>query len=206
MSHAAYPTGAEVQTALSNAGFSLPAGSSGNGYAAQAKQAWESIVGYPFLGTGSSGDTLFDANCSETLIFGSWYSSITAVAVGVSEDNTAGTALNIGTDVFLMKNRYSKIYGIKFPSAIYGAQESIKVTGVSGWDDELPDDVFDAVMAYAVGLALNDLRAQNGVVSATKQPGSEIQYAESVTPTEYLRGLRKNLATAAAGYRTTFLS
>ena len=206
MSHAAFPSAAEVQTALSNAGYSLPVGTSGAGYAAQAKTAWESLCGYPFLGTGTPGDVLYDATCSEFLHFGRWYSSVTAVAVGVSEADTTGTVLDIGNSVFLAKNRDSKVYGLRFPSAIFGAQESIKVTGLSGWDSTVPDDVFDAVLTYAVGLAINDLRSQNGVVTACEQPGSKTQYAESVVPTEFLRGLRNNLKTAANAYRQPQLS
>lgn len=204
----AWPTADQLNTALASHGITLPPGASATGYVNQAVMAWERMAGYGFLGDGASASILYDAPYAKFMHLGRWWLSISGVATGVSEADTTGNALDIGTTVFLKKSRSGHIYGLDFISEFVGSQESIKVTGVPGWassdaDDAayLPDDAFQAVMDYACGLAMDQARQMNGVVSEVKSADATVKFAENSEPMRFAEAALARLKGAARNYR-----
>lgn len=201
MSYTAWPTNAELLDELNRLGVPLPTDSTTvSNYVDQAVQRITPVIGYPFIEQ-TSGDRLLDAPYSDYRQLPCWYSTITAVAIGVSELDTTGTVLNIGTDVFLDKNAYGITRGLRFLSAIFGAQESIKITGKQGYSDEIPPDLWQAVMDYAVALAVQRNKSYAGDMRRLKQADSEIEFLGSVEPEKWLAERTKSLFAAAEPYR-----
>lgn len=201
MSYTAWPTNAELLDELNRLGVPLPSDSSTvSNYVDQAVRLITPTIGVPFI-EAASADLLRDAPYSTFLQLPCWYSAITAVAVGVSETDTTGTVLNIGTDVFLKKNRYGIIYGLEFVSYILGSQESIKITGTAGYADEIPADLWQGVMDYAVALAVQRNKAFAGDMRRLKQADSEIEFVAFSNPDQWLKERRDELMRVASFYR-----
>lgn len=186
MPYTAWPTAAQLATELNrfNIGFPVAAADLGS-YVDQAVSYAYGTIGYPFIEQASA-SVLFPAPGEATLFFNRWYSAITAVAVGVSETDTTGTVLDIGTDCFFKKARTGQIYAVCFASPVFGSIESVKVTGTQGWDENIPADLWQAVLDYAAALAQQKLRATLGVMTEVKQADRQMKYAESVEPEKWL--------------------
>lgn len=201
MPYTAWPTSTELTSALSSRGYTIPAGTTGTGYVAQAVREIEKYTGYPFLSSGASGDSYYDANGQSRLILGRWYDEITAVATGYVEGISAGTALTVGSEYRLLKTREGKTWGIDFQNELFGGSDSIVVTGKSGWDTEIPEDAWEAVLNFAVALAVDDLKLTSGTVSEVKQENLSLKFAATVEPHKVMAAARDRLKAAAAPYR-----
>lgn len=195
-----WPVGTDVQAALAGLGVSAPGGLDLDHVADQATAKAHSLIGYPFIEQ-ASGSDLYDAPYSNVLYLRSWYSAISAVAIGVDETNTTGTVLNIGTDCFFEKNRAGIIRAIKFPSAIFGSQESIKITGTAGYTDDIPGGLWNAVLDYAVAIAVNRARAFNGTLIRIKQGDTEKQWQEPSDTVAWMKAQERALESACAPYQ-----
>lgn len=195
-----FPTGTNLATALTALGVSVPAGVDLDNVADQATAKVYSLIGYPFIEQ-SSAVRLLDAPCSDVLYLPCWYSAVSAVAIGVSETDTTGTALNIGTDCFLIKNQYGVIRAIQFVSSILGSQESIKVTGTAGYTDDIPGGLYQAVLDYGCALAVNRARMFGGTLKRVKQGDTEKEWVEPPDPQLWVNAAEKMLIQAAAPYK-----
>jgi len=204
----AWPTAAQLVETLNSRGLVLPDNGSAQGYVDQAVRAWENLCGFGFLGDGTSSDVLYNAPGNPLLHLGRWWSSITAVAVGVSEADPTGTALDIGSNCFLEQSPIGKIWGLTFAPLFGGCLESVKVTGVTGWAssdagdaDYLPDDAWQAVLNYAAALAMDDSRQMQGVVSEVKSADVTMKFAEPADHMQFADAAMKRLRAASAPYR-----
>ncbi len=199
MSYTAWPTASDLADELNrfSLGFPVDAADLGS-YVDQAVEFAYGSIGYPFILQGSA-DVLFPAPGEQTLFLNRWYNAITAVAVGVSETDTTGQVLDIGTDVFFETHR-GKIYALRFISPIVGSLQSVKVTGTQGWDTNIPANLWQAVLDYAAALAQQKLRATVGVVTEVKQADRQQKFAESIEPDKWLKERRAALVEAMQLY------
>lgn len=201
MPYTAWPTNAELLAEINRLGIGLPSDSTDvSNYVDQAVRLITPVLGYPFIEQ-VSGDTLFDAPYSDYLFFRSWYSAVTAVAIGVTEDNPTGTVLDIGKDCFLDKNLYGVSRGVRFNYPIVGPQQSIKITGTAGYSDEIPADLWQAVLDYAAALVNQKGMAFGGSVKRLKQADAEIEFLGSSNPEEWLKERKKALMASAEFFR-----
>jgi hypothetical protein len=201
MPYTAWPTNAELLAEINRLGIGLPSDSSDvSNYVDQAVRAIVPIVGYPLIEQ-TSADIFYDAPYSDRLLFRSWFTAITAVAIGVTTDNTAGTVLTEGKDFFFDKNVYGIIRGIKFVYPILGPQQSIKVTGTAGYSDEIPADLWQGVLDYAAALVNQKGLSFGGSVKRLKQADAEIEFLGSSNPEEWLKERQKALMSSAEFFR-----
>lgn len=200
MPYTAWPTASELATELNRFSISFPVAAADLGsYVDQAVAFAYGSIGYPFIEQ-TSADVLFPAPGEATLFLNRWYSAITAVAVGVSETDTTGQVLDIGTDCFFKRSRTGQIYAISFASPVFGSLESIKVTGTQGWGVNIPDDLWQAVLDYAAALAQQKLRATVGVVTEEKLADRQKKFAESIEPDKWLAERKARLRDVMQNY------
>ena len=201
MPYTAWPTNAELLAEINRLGIGLPSDSTDvSNYVDQAVRAIVPIVGYPFIEQTST-DYLYDAPYSDRLLFRSWFTAITAVAIGVTTENTAGTVLTEGKDFFFDKNVNGIIRGIRFAYPVIGPQQSIKITGTAGYSDEIPADLWQGVLDYAAALVNQKGLSFGGSVKRLKMAEADIEFLGSVEPEKWMKERQSALMASAEFFR-----
>lgn len=159
MAKVAWPLAAELTSRLSGLGIaSLPTGVVADDMIAAAVSAFEQQTGWvPFLQT-TSGSRYLHPTFDYVLPLGCGYTAISAVKTGYSPSD-AGTTLTVNVDYWLeplsARDENKPYTQIRFNTRQAGQPRSIVVTGTRGYNDTIPEDAWQAVMAYAcVGVIL----------------------------------------------------
>lgn len=202
MPQVAYPTDAQIQAFLTSIGYTLPAGFTVSGYAAEASAEWERRTGFvPFLGQTQT--RMYDpAGPNKRLILGyrlrggSFNLDLNAglyrvdsltIGVGVGD---AGTLLTANQDFFMLPamapQENSPWTSIRFLIPQFGTDLSIQLTGGYGYGAQIPDDAYKAVLrmgaikvideTFAVTLAGgSSLKQADFAITYGKSPSEDLQ-------------------------------
>lgn len=181
MSKAAWPTVPEVTDRLTGLGVtSIPAGVSLQDEIDAAIGELHKAIGFaPFLASASDG-YYYTPPRSTTLLLGGPFFAITEVRTNYSTAY-AGDLLTSGDDYWLELPPYGYI---AFESRQYGDINSIKVTGQKGVTDDIPVDLWKAVLDRAAGGVLDQsvsLGDVAGPISRIKQGGVDIEFGGKIT-------------------------
>ena len=143
-----YPTEADVQAFLVNAGVTATPPEGLQMYIDSAVEEWENNTGYtPFLADPSDSEVSFDGPAPlRYLELKGAFASITSLYYGVTS-TYAGTLGTVNSDYFT-DTYLGAIIGIEFTGMISG-QRSVKITGKKGFCTELPAKVYRAIIEKA---------------------------------------------------------
>lgn len=203
MSQAAWPTEAEVGAAVASQGLTAPADL--DVHIGAAITSFQDMTGFnPFL-EGASDDRRYDPpEYSDTLDLRGGFTSVTEVRVGLSYSDTTGTVLVETRDFDLLplnaRERNKPFTSIRFQSSLGCLPNSIKVTGLPGFDDEIPDDAWLAVRDAAMGLALLEILSGASTASEVQQGPVRIKFDNEEGRSKIDRWLA-GLKTVAARYK-----
>jgi hypothetical protein len=171
MPYTEYPSGEDVKGLLDEAGIDgchLDLESS----ALEAVAIWEGETRYkPFL-QGESISIFYDPpgpnfrheakGGEKILLLDRGFTTITAVATGITPDDPVGDVLAAGAEYRLLpynavvdKRPYTSI---EFVRVQWGGSRSIKVTGTPGYSSEIPADAYRAILKLAGSEALRTLK------------------------------------------------
>jgi len=177
MIYTSYPTEAELQAFLVNAGVVGTPPEGVQIYLDGAAEEWESKTGYkPFIADAEDSTSYYDAPYpSRFLDLCGAFVSITSLNYGVTStsDGTDGTA---NSDYFA-HYRGDAIVGIEFTGLPYG-QRSIKIVGKKGFCTEIPARVYRAILEKAAA-DYSAVATQVGDVKRIKQGPVEYELNES---------------------------
>lgn len=184
MSKTAWPTVQEVTDRLTGLGVtSIPTGVSLSDEIAAAVSALHRAIGYsPYL-AGDSASYEYNPPNSFILLLGGPFFTITAVKINKSA-TYAGDSLTEGVDYWRKK---SVPYGyIEFSSRQYGDPDSIEITGKKGATDDIPVDLWKAVLDHAAAGVLEQSIATGatttGPVSSVKQGQMSVEFGNQTEP------------------------
>lgn len=150
-------------------------------YLAASIEEFKNRVGWgPFLEEVSADWRYDPAEYGDYLDLNMGFTAISAVRTGLTYSDSTGTLLTAERDYLLepydarAKNRpYTRI---QFLVGMGSGSKSIKVTGTRGFDDEIPDDVWAAVLGQGVVKAVEGLTENAGDVEEIKQGQVTIKY------------------------------
>jgi len=186
-----YPTAADIQGLLTQAGITADATELAT-YAAAAVSEWEQATGWkPFLAGATDQTRRYTPEewGMATLDLGGGLVELTSVVVN-------DTTLTL-TDDFFLEPASAPEDGepytwVEFRSRVRGQRQCIEVTGRWGYCDELPSDVFAAIRAKAallaaepaVRAALNATTAASGRLRRVTEGDVTHEYSEGTSVTE----------------------
>jgi hypothetical protein len=156
-----YPTATDLTTYLAARNITAP--SNLLVHLNAAIDEWERLTGYmPFLAETSDSTSHFDPpTFTRVLDLQRGYTSITSVAVGVSDDDPTGTVLTAGKDYFAIPYNGTTIEALRFIASPGTRPRSIKVVGKKGYATFVPDDAFRAILVRAAHFAMQNLGSAN---------------------------------------------
>lgn len=174
MAKAAWPTGSELTAAVAGVGGSIPSGYTAADIIAGVIQEWEEATGWePFLAEVGTQTRQFDPTFGYTLRLPGFF-TVTSVVVN-------GVTMSEGTDYWALPyNSTSKmkpITGLRFLEPLTGLPRTISVTGRMGYDDDIHEDAWLAVLNKAVARCLKLAAGANGSVSELKQGLVDVKYS-----------------------------
>lgn len=164
-----YPTDAELAAFLTSSGLATTE-TAVKGMAAAAATEWEAETGWrPFRAADSAATYAYDAPAhGQWLDLDAPFLTVTEVKVGVTLDDPAGTVLTLDEDYYLP--RYQAPYErIQFACRFLRHPKSIRVTGRKGYCIDLPDDVYQAILARAASNASVMVQGAAGPVRRIEQ-------------------------------------
>lgn len=157
-----WPTDSEINAFIVSSGITLT--SSLSGLSEAAKNAWELDTGWiPFLSTAQL--RKFDPNHSHILLLDNGLLDLGYVKL-------TGTEVTLDTDFYCYPANSEPKLWLKFNFPLYGVSQSIAVSGNWGYSDELPADVFEALLRCGAGIAYN--LYQQGAYTRIKQDDVEL--------------------------------
>lgn len=173
MPKATWPTGTDLTNAVAGVGGSIPSGYAAADIIAGVVSEWEGATGWePFLAEAGTQTLQFDPSFGYTLRLPGFF-SITSVTVN-------GVTMSEGTDFWVIPyNNTSKmkpITGLRFLEPLTGLPRTISVTGRVGYDDDIHEDAWLAVLNKAVARCLKLAAGANGSVSELKQGLVDVKY------------------------------
>lgn len=182
---AAYPTTSDLTDYLTAQGLTAPANVQVHLDAAIAE--WERATGYqPFKEEANAQAYYYDpVPLYKALDLGTGFSTVTEVAIGVSDTDPTGTVLTLSEDYELLPyNRSGRpIEGILFRAfTVSGRARSVKVTGKRGYSSTIPDDAWRAILVRAAMYTKQGM--QVGGVAAFREGDVSVTYGTGATPTE----------------------
>lgn len=201
MAKTAWPTNTNLTDALSGVGVSIPSGYTAADLIAAAIAEFQAAIGYTWLPDGSDQTLYFDPPNSNFLNLKP-YSSITSVKTGRTATD-AGTALTVNQDYWVFPLNAiadgKPITGITFETMQCGDPASIVVIGKRGFNADIPESVWFAVLNKAVAnvMALNI--SGEGMASEIQQGLVKVKFGDEAA-TMYGAAL-KNFALMAETYR-----
>lgn len=173
MPKSAYPTSAEVIAKAASIGVTLSSGQATEAVAA-AVAYWESLTHSPWLK-----ESTFVAY---TLPHGgAQIRGLPFPVVEVQSLTVDGQTLTVDQDYFLMPRgaplRKSPYTSIEFKLLAIDGASGVVMSCKRGWRDDIPEDVWSAIQAYAVALGQLEVTAGMGPVKKLKEDTVEIEYA-----------------------------
>lgn len=162
----------------------LEAATATRGFAADAIAQFESQTGWnPWLPTGTESQYLDPPKLwqQDNLYLRFPVTSGAMVYAYWSESTSTGTLLTENTDYEWVTHQFpggnEGIYGIRFLRSPGTAKRSIKITGTRGTSCEIPDDLYQAILDGAFGMAIPVFRgAADGPVSEEKTGPVSVKY------------------------------
>lgn len=142
-----WPSASDLQQFMAVNGYGSISGPDAQRYVASAVAEWEAMTGWsPFLSSGTEETRSFDPPRYSAhgfrLEIGAWR-TIATVEIG-------GRVLESGE--YVLRNvsiEPEPVYAVDFLVSVGGGPLSIEITGERGFCDNLPDDVFQAVLGKA---------------------------------------------------------
>lgn len=205
MSKSAWPTTTELTDRLTGLGVTtIPTGVSLQDELDGAVAALHRAIGYsPYL-AGVSASYDYTPPRSFTLLLGGPFFTVTGVKTNKTNDY-AGDALTEGVDYWLKGlGPYSYI---EFETRQYGDPNSIEVTGQRGATDDIPVDLWKAVLDYAAAGVMEQSvgtgQTTAGPMTSVKQGAMSVSFASQTEP--LFETLRKKALGTFAGYKRTVL-
>ena len=175
MPKSAWPTGTELTNAVTALGASIPAGYTAADIIAGAIQEWEGLTGWePFLADAGTSTRQFDPTYAYTLSLPGFF-TITSVVV-------EGVTMTEGTDYWALPYNNSSlmkpITGLRFLRPLTGLPRTISVTGRLGYDDDIHEDAWLAVLNKAVARCLEIAAGASGSISELEQGLVKVKYGQ----------------------------
>jgi len=197
MPKSAWPTGAQLTAAVAALGASIPAGYTAADVVAATVQEWEGLTGWePFLADAGTSTRQFDPTYAYTLSLPGFF-TITAISVN-------GTTMTEGTDYWALPYNNSSsmkpITGLRFLRPLTGLPRTISVTGRLGYDDDIHEDAWLAVLNRAVARCLEVAAGASGSISELEQGLVKIKYGQEAGRSTIDR-LNSEFKTTAMRYR-----
>jgi hypothetical protein len=170
-----FPGDSDIESLLTGSGLTVPSGYSFSGLGAWAQGEFQQRTGrVPFLEDSVDVARVFDPPGGRSKLEPSFYLggekllelkagllSCNAVAVGVTPDNPDGQAMDLARQLRLLPSNAAvegKPYSqIEFYFPVYGAPNSIVVTGKWGYSSAVPDDVWAACLRLGAAKAAADI-------------------------------------------------
>ena len=175
MPKSAWPTGTELTNAVTGVGGSIPSGYTAADIIAGVIQEWEEATGWePFLADASATTRQFDPTFGYTLRLPGYYT-----VTGVTVD---GVAKTVNVDYWLHPQNHTAkkvpITSLRFHDPLTGEPASIAVTGRLGYDHEIKEDAWLAVLNKAVARCLELAAGPYGSVSEIEQGLVKVKYGQ----------------------------
>lgn len=208
----AWPTSTELTNYLTGLGFTAPSGVTVADEITGAVTQWESDVKWsPWLGSGSS--TIYlDPTNSDVLLFPKPFCTVTEVKIGVNLPlSIAGTALTHGSGYWTLSlvpgDDTKPIIGLRFGAFATGDPQSIKATGMVGYQETIDQAVWNAVRDLAAVriIKLAQIAAASslsvgaaGALTEIKQENVTLKFSDSQASSTVARLLANYDATVLA--------
>ena len=175
MAKQAWPSGPQLTMALAGFGITMPSGYSAADIIAGAVQEWEEATGWePFLADANATTRQFDPTFGYTLRLPGFFTITTVVVNGVT--------LTEGTDYWAVPynntSTMKPITGLRFLEPLTGLPRTISVTGRMGYDDDIHEDAWLAVLNKAVARCLELASGPYGSVSEIEQGLVKVKYGQ----------------------------
>jgi hypothetical protein len=175
MPKSAWPTGTELTNAVTGVGASIPAGYTAADIIAGIVQEWEHMTGWePFLAEVGTQTRQYDPTFAYTLSLPGFF-TITSVTVN-------GVSMAEGTDYWVLPynntSTMKPITGLRFLNPLTGLPRTISVTGRLGYDDDIHEDAWLAVLNKAVARCLEVAAGASGSISELEQGLVKVKYGQ----------------------------
>jgi hypothetical protein len=162
-----YPTAAEMVTRLGLMGVTLTTGQVAP-FLARAVSTWEGLTYSPFKAEASPGTYTLDPGGAQERLLPTAFTAITVVTLN-------GVNLT-STQYRLLPRSGGPLTRIEFTSPVIEGPNALTVTGTRGYSATIPDEVYEAVMGYAVAAARKAMNSGDGPLSKVKQDTVEYTY------------------------------
>jgi len=172
VSHPAYPLDSDVAAFVANSGVQMPTGYVYAGYAASAALEWERMTGWvPFLQDASATARTFDppGNIQQNRSSYAYYGGARVLNLGAAlMDASALVSITGPNNPFVInqdfrlapvnapsnKRPYSRI---EFTYPQWGTFSTFVITAKWGFTNNLPEDVWQAIIRIGAGMAMDDM-------------------------------------------------
>lgn len=198
MPKSAWPTGSQLSAAVAGVGGAVPAGYTAADLIAAAIAEWERKTGWtPFLANVGTTTLEHDPSGWYTLRLRAPFFTVTSVTVD-------GVTKASGTDFWPMpynsQTVMTPIVGLRFREPLVGDPMTISVTGRLGYDDDIHEDAWMAVLNRAVAMVLEIDAGTTGQATEIEQGLVKVKY-DSTSGRGTIDRLNKNFTETVMRYK-----